>query len=319
MGMNKKGFFFTTAAIALSIIIVISYNVYTGSRPSSKIDSTEIRIDTMNAFIKDSENDLEKAIFIVGFRSLLSLEDYMMKHDKFFNEIDTPALDDAFKEVFLNGTIDSEKMELMWNNTFSNWTNKMKVLSNKTDILVNFSINDVTITQTEPWMVDILLDLNIEVEDKKGTASWTINKIFSNKINITGFEDPLYLVNNNGLVNNTIRKTTVDPTSSTANLETHMLGSYYLEHPDAPSYLMRFENNLASSSNGIESLVNSQKLIDESLPINAKSAVDYIYFDSGNNPSDCNIEDLEAYGWFYLDYLPDPPNHMGYYNAECDT
>ena len=79
MGMNKRGFFFTTIAIALSLVIIISHNVYTGYRLKDEMEAIEIRVDSMNNFIKDLENDIDNAIFIVGFRSLLSLEDYLMK------------------------------------------------------------------------------------------------------------------------------------------------------------------------------------------------------------------------------------------------
>lgn len=308
--LSKKAFSFTIIAIALSIIIIFSYNVYTGYRLKDKMGSIETRICTMNNFIKDLENDIENAIFIVGFRSLLSLEDYMMKYDKFLSKDGAPTLNNAFEEVFLQGTIDSEKMSLMTNNTFTNWTKKMKVQANKTGIILEFDIDDVTITQSEPWKVDVSVDLRIDVKDKKNTASWIIDKTFTKKINITGFVDPLYLINNNGIVNNTIRKTIVSDFST--QLPTHLLNSYYIEHTDAPSYLMRFENNLASSSYGIESLVNSQKLIDKGLLPKTRSAVDYIYYGT-QITTNCNIEGMEAYNWFYLD-----SNHLIFYEAVCN-
>lgn len=322
MGMNKKAFFFTAIAISLSMVIILSYNVYTGYKLKDKMGVIEIRIYAMDNFIKGLENDIEDAIFIVGFRSLLSLEDFLMVNNalgedpKFLDDLGT-SLNAAFNEVFRFGTINDEGMSLMENNTFLNWTNKTMMQANKTDIILKFSFNDdVEITQSEPWMIDITIDLKIEVEDRKNTASWTINKEYTKKINITGFVDPLYLVNNDGLVNNTIRKTTVSDFST--GLETHLINSYYIEHNDAPSYLMRFENNLDSSPYGIESLVNSQKLMDAGLSAKSRSAVDYIYYGTGTT-TNCNILGMEAYGWFYLDYLPDPPNHLGFYQASCAT
>lgn len=311
---SKKGFFFTTIAIALSIVLILSFDVYTGYRLKDKMESVEIRVDTMNSFIKGMEDDIENAIFIVGFRSLLSLEDYMMANDDFINNLGT-NLNSAFDEVFSQGTINSEEMSLMKNNTFVYWTNRMIEQADKTNIILNFTINGVTITQTEPWMVDIEVDLRINATDKKNTASWIIDKDFTKKINITGFVDPLYLVNNDGLVNNTIRKTLINPASSTSNLETHMLNSYYMEHSDAPSYLMRFENNLASSQYGIESLVNVQELQGAGFTPQTKSSVDFIYF-GVSNPSSCKIKDLQSYAFFRID-TPDPPDHLGFYGAEC--
>ncbi|MCH8003185.1 MAG: hypothetical protein IH934_01010 [Nanoarchaeota archaeon] len=322
MELNKKGIFFTFAAIALSIIIILSFNVYTDYRLNDQMGPIEIRIDTMNNFIKDLENDIGNAIFIAGFRSLLSLEDYMMDHDEFFNAVDTPTLANAFDEVFRLGTIQygtgTEKMLLMNNNTFLNWTDRMKLQSTRTNIKLEFNIDSVTISQSDPWAVDVTVRLDIDVKDEKNTASWTINnKDYTKKINITSltgvkkFVDPLYLVNNNGLVNNTITITTVPDFSSSANLNTHLINSYYIEHSDAPSYLMRFENNLGSSSQGIESLVNSQKLIDKGVTTYDRSAVDYIYYGSGIT-TNCKIVDFESLDWFKLD-----SSHLGFYGATC--
>jgi len=258
------------------------------------------------------------------------IQDYMMDKGKFMGEDDSPDLATGFNDLFLYGTITTgvltETMNLMENNTFLNWTERMKVQANKTDIEVEFTVNSVTISQSEPWKVDVSVDLIINIQDKKGTASWTIGgttgKTYTQQINITAptgakkFVDPLYLIDSNGIVNNTITITHVDPSSSTANLETHLLNSYYIENSDAPSYLMRFENDFSSSSDGIESLANLQKFIDKGLSISSKSVVDHIYFDSSSSTTDCNVKFLEVYAWFYLDHLPDP-DHLDFYNARC--
>ena len=315
---NKKGIFFTFAAIVLSIIIILSFNTYNVYRMKDEVDLVEIRINTMNNFVKDLEDDIGNVVFIAGFRSLLSLEDYMMKHNKFMGQDDSPNLATGFKSLFLNGTIitgvATETMGLMKNNSFLNWTKRMEMQANKTGILLGFAINDVTISHSEPWMVDVSVNLKIKANDTKGTASWAIDKVFTKKINISGFVDPLYLVNNNGLVNNTIRVTPVNPAASSSNLNTHLINSYYIQHSDAPSYLMRFENNLASSSNGIESMVNSQKLIDKGLPAKDRSAVDFIYY-GAQATTNCEVKD-PSYSWFKLDKLPNP-NHLDFYNAQC--
>ena len=326
MAMSKKGIFFTFTAIVLALIILISFNVYTTYQLKDKMEPIEIRVDTMNDFIKDLENDIENAIFIAGFRSLLSLEDYMMKYDTFLSEDDAPSLAAAFEEAFHYGTITTglvtENMPLMENNTFLNWTERMKVQANKTGIELKFNIDSVTISQSEPWMVDVKVRLDISVQDKKNIASWTItNKEYTTKINITTppaapisekkFVDPLYLISTSGLVNNTIRETPY--LNWPEDLGLHLNGYFYREHSDAPSYLMRFENNLGSSPYGIESLVYLPNLQAKGLAIYSKSTVDYIYFGS-TNPEKCNIDGMEAsHPWFYLDKTA----HISFYEAAC--
>lgn len=312
---NKKGVFFTFAAIVLSIIIIMSFNTYNVYRMKDGIERVETRVNTLNSFVKDMQEDLENVIFIAGFRSLLSLEDYMMKYDRFMGEEDSPNLATGFKSLFLNGNtitgIKTETMSLMDNNTFLNWTRRMEIHANKTGIILDFTVNNVTISHSEPWVVDVTVNLDIDVQDKKNTASWKIdNKDYTKKINISAFVDPLYMVNNNGLVNNTMKVTTVDPSASSSNLNTHLINSYYIEHSDAPSYLMRFENNLGSSSYGIESLVNSQERIDAGLSALSRSAVDYIYFGT-QIAEDCEVKNPN-YSWFRLD-----SDHLGFYNAQC--
>ena len=238
----------------------------------------------------------------------------MMKYDDFMDNLGTTR-DGAFDEVFrlgtITGTAGTEKMDIIEDNTFNNWTTNMKVEANKTGIELELTVNSVTITHTEPWMVDVTVRLDIDAQDEKNTASWTItNKAYTGKINITGLVDPLYLVNNNGLVNNTIIKTTVPDFSSETNLDLHVLNSYYIEHSDAPSYLMRFENDLGSSAYGIESLVNSQELIDASLDDCTDSAVDFICF--GTGVASCEVKEPN-YSWFRLDTA----THLDFYEAEC--
>lgn len=301
---------------------MLSFNVYNYYGLKDEIEVIEIRVDTMNDFVKDLENDIENAIFISGFRSLLSLEDYMMKYDNFIDNLGT-SLNTAFSESFrlgkITGTSGTDKMHLMENNTFINWTAKMKEQANKTDISLDFTINSVSIAQTEPWMVGVTVNLDINVKDNKNTASWVIDdKSYTKKINITGFVDPLYLVNNNGLINNTIRKTTV-PDFLGGNLATHLNNNYYTENTDAPSYLMRFENDLGSSANGIESLANVGSISSIGLGPSGKTAVDHLYF-SSTITTDCRIEGMEvSHPWFYLDYLPNPPNHLAFYGRICDV
>ena len=315
LNKNKKGIFFTFAAIALSIIIILSFNTYNVYKMKDEIDLIETRVATMNTFVKDMQEDMENAIFIAGFRGILSLEDYMMKYDRFMGQEDSPNLAAGFKSLFINGTIitgiKTETMSFMNNNTFLNWTRRMKIQANKTGIIMDFTINDVTISHSEPWIVDVKVNLDIDVQDKKNTASWKIdNKEYIKKINISAFVDPLYLVNNNGLVNNTMAVTPVDPSESSSNLNAHLINSYYIQHSDAPSYLMRFENNLGSSSYGIESLVNSQERIDAGLSALGRSAVDYIYFGT-QVTTNCEVKDPN-YSWFKLD-----DGHLSFYDAQC--
>jgi len=322
--MNRKGIFFTFAAIALSIVIIFSFKVYSDFGLKDEMEVIEIRINTMNNFILDLENDLENAIFITGFRSLLSLEDYLMENNaasgapyNFLDDLGTD-LDTAFDEVFrlgtITGTSGTENMDILDNNTFLNWTDRIKLQSDRTNIKLEFNIDSVTIRQSGPWTVEVKVQLDIDIDDEKNTASWTItNKEYTAQINITSdgsttkFVDPLYLVNTDGVANNTIRETPY--TSWPTDLSAHLTEAKYRLHSDAPSYLDRF-NDVNSGTNGIESLV-TLRLKSKGISIDtSKSSVDYLYF--GTSPSPCDVAEIGD-----SDFVLDDPTHTTFYGATC--
>ena len=309
MALNKKSMFFTITAIALISLLVFSFTIHTGYRLRDKVMVTETRIFSMNSFIDDVEKDIERGLYISGFRSLMSMEQYITDNGIFLYNVNS-----CFKEAFLNGTINNSQMGLMNESTFINWTQRIKEQAIKLDIIVDFDINDVIIYQEDPWTVNIGLDVKLNIEDVKKTASWQRPLYITTNINIQGFEDPLYVINS---VTNTIIKTNitnfVSGEDDTTNLQEHTNNSYYIESTTAPSFLMRLEGNLSDSPYGIESLVNLYKFQAQEVPIKSRSVVDYIYFGT-QSTDNCNIENMPW--WFMLD-KDDPPNHVNIYQCKC--
>ena len=77
MALNKKSMFFTITAIALISLIVFSLTIYTSYKLRDKVMVTETRIYSMNSFIDDVEKDIERGLYISGFRALMSMEQYI--------------------------------------------------------------------------------------------------------------------------------------------------------------------------------------------------------------------------------------------------
>ena len=153
--------------------------------------------------------------------------------------------------------------------------------------------------------------MDMEVRDNKQTSSWSINKDVSTNLSITGLEDPLYVVNSYGRVSNTIRASPFEHFvigSSIDNLLEQINKSYYISTNMSPTYLMRLEGDLSSSEIGIESLVNLQEFIDQSLTIKGRSAVDYIYF---GDQITVNHRINGTPSWFKLD-----SEHLSVYEVE---
>ncbi len=311
MALNKKSMFFTITAIALIALVVFSLTIYTGYKLRDKVMVTETRVYSMNSFIDDVEKDIERGLYISGFRSLMSMEQYITDNGIFLYNVNS-----CFKEAFLNGTINDSQMGLMNESTFINWTQRIKEQAIKLDIIVDFDVNEVIIYQENPWTTNIGLNITLNVEDIKKTASWQRPLYIITNISIQEFEDPLYVINSYGRVTNIIIKSNITNFVSgedTTNLKEHVNNSYYIESTTAPSFLMRLEGNLSNSAYGIESLVNLEKFQAQEVPIKSRSVVDYIYFGT-QSTDDCKIKNMPS--WFMLD-KDDPPNHVNLYQCEC--
>ena len=294
--MAKKGIFYTTAAIALTVVIVVTYSAYSTYRLRDRMDSIETRIESVNFFIKDVENDIDKGVFITGFRTLLSFNQFITNNGTFIDDINA-----RFKESFLNGTINDQPLSLMKDSTFTDWANKISAEADEIDILFNFEIIDVKLNQTDPWAIDIGLNISLDIRDKRNTSYWIRNRLLTTQISILDFEDPLYVINSNGRVTNTIKQSNTTDfvvNGKVDNLLDHMNNSYYIAHNDTPSFLMRFEGNLGNSTYGIESLVNLAEFQEQGLALKDRSIVDYIYF---GTKSTTNFRINNAPSWFKID------------------
>lgn len=293
---NKKGFFFTLTAIALSLVIIFSFKVYEGERLREKNDVIKTRIITVNDFIKDVDDDLKKGIRITTTRTLLGLQEYITEQGQFLTNFNN-----QFEEGFLNGTVEGTNIGLLDESTFTDWASKIKQQADNIDIFINFTILSVALTHSDPWTVNASVKLNISTRDDKGTAKWQRVKTLSASISIFDFEDPLYIVNTDGKVTNTIQQTPYQPFvtgNNVDNLVEHLNGSYYVISNYSPTYLMRMQGDLSSSPLGIESLVNLETLETQGITTESKSTVDAVYF-SASTPPDHRINKTPS--WFRLD------------------
>lgn len=292
----KKAIFYTIAAITLTAVIFVTYGAYTTYKLTDKMETIETRIETVNFFIKDIEKDLGKGAYITSFRTLLSFNQFITTNGTYISNIN-----EKFKESFLNGTISKQPLSLMKDSTFTDWANRISKESGKIDIKFNFTVNDVRLNHTDPWTVEVGVNVTLDVRDKRNTSSWTRNRYLTTKISVIGFEDPLYVINSKGRVTNTIVNTNITPFvvgGDVRNLISHMNSSYYIAHKDSPSFLMRLEGNLGNSSMGIESLVNLEEFQQQGLALKDRSIVDYIYF---GTKSTANFRINNTPEWFKID------------------
>ena len=300
---NKKAMVFTLLAIALLSLFLASYGFYSISKDRKSVNK---RIETMNNYIFSIEENLPRQLFISGFRMIfLSTKEVIDTGDYITN------INSTFQELFYNGTINNEQQDLMIGVTFSGITEAINDKAREININVSLTNPNLIIIQDDPWNVKITLKTDIMIMDSSNLAVWNRSLTTSSYIPITSFEDPLYIINSNGLLNKKYNKTihaTFVQGADVSNLLDHTEKTYYINSSLAPSFLDRLEGKISSNVNGIESLVYLPDLSTQGIELKSKSVVDYIYF-SNINPVSYQIQGMPS--WFRID-----DNHLDIYGVE---
>ena len=311
MGMNKKGIFFTLVVIASISLFLISYTFYKNYSERNTIHS---RINTLNTFIFSVEENLERQIFISGFRSLFVMQTESVEHGAYISNATI-----YLNELFYNGTYngisfcDYENNKIiMCGATFTDIQEAIQTKSNKVNAYIYLNNPSIYLTQSDPWHVDIVFTTDINAQDQGNLVYWNKTKTYISKVPIKDFEDPLYLINTGGKVSNKIVKTpftTFASGTDVTNLNNHTASKYYKASNKAPSYLNRLQGSSSADENGIESLVYIPQLSNQGITPKDKSVVDYIYF-STNDPASCRITGTPS--WFKIDQ-----EHLSDYQVSC--
>ncbi len=296
LAMNKRGFFFTVVALLLLTMLLYAASLTSANRLSKKAESIQIRIDTLNDFLEDSETDIERGLYIAGFRAILSAQEYITKNGIYLN--DTQA---DLNGLITNGTISGMHPELMADSTINDWGEKIGNEADKIGARFNFTVRSIEFAQKDPWTIRITANLTLNLEDKRGTASWKSNKTAEAEISTIGLEDPVYTIGSYGriiaIINNTPYEGNYVSGANTSNLLDHNRKAYFA-NSTGPSFLMRLEGNFSNSTYGIESLLDLTKFQAQGIPVEDRSIVDYVYF-SKQNTTNYRINSTPS--WFKVD------------------
>lgn len=301
--MNKKGIFFTLIAISIISLFFISYTFYENFNDRS---STRDRVSTLNSFIFSIEEDIERKIFISGFRALFVMQSESVEQGSYI-----PNANYSLNELFFNGTFNGESFNCgainftMCDATFLDIQNSIQRKANKVNADIFLTNPSIYLTQSDPWYVDIVLKVNLDARDQGNLVAWNKTETYTAKVPINDFEDPLYLISTSGVITNKIEKTQFT-NFTISSLSSHVSGKYYKASSAAPSYLNRLQGSYIADPNGIESFAYIPQLSNQGITIQDKSTIDYIYF-SSNNPTSCRITGMPS--WFKIDQA-----HLADYN-----
>ncbi len=280
--LGKKGIYFTLIAIILLGITIVTYSTTYNYTLQQKASVEETRIETMNRFLIEIENDMKNAIYISGFRALIGLEDKISNTGTFVNNTQ-----DAWTDLFLYGIIDGDNSTVMINNTFLDWIQKINLQANLVGINLTINVTNTQIEQKESWTVTATVNSTLIITDIKQSVNWTQEKSLNANIDIEGFEDPWYAVytSNNIIkrINKTIYEGNYTNSTDETNLRDHVAKTYYTNFSGAPNFLMRFENNFSANEFGIESIVDKNEIsMYYSCPTET-SSVDSVYWQCDTN------------------------------------
>ncbi len=288
---SKKGVFFTFIALFMIILIISYVTTKENYRYRERSSAISMRIKTMNKFMQDFEEDINRELYIGGYRALISMNAYVKLIQGY-----VPEVNQVFAEILVNGTANGTTMDLMSQETqgadITSWLARINEESSKLNIYVNMYINKIEVSQVSPWDIEIQLNATVNISDQKNLASWNFNKIYARQISILGFEDPLYTVGTADRVTNLIN---ISPYTefviggNPSNLNDHVTNSYYVTSTQSPSFLMRFSGELSASPYGIESMIYPEE-IGAQTAIKPRSVIDYIYFGNQTTVGDiCNV------------------------------
>ncbi|MBI5803865.1 hypothetical protein HY450_01335 [Candidatus Pacearchaeota archaeon] len=307
MGLeNKKGIFFTSLAIVILSIFLFTILFFSSV---GKRSSIEKRVETLDDFVFSVEEDLPRQLKISGFRTIFLLEQKITSEGNYIDDLDS-----VFQEIFFNGSIDGKSEQIMMGATFPDILQTLQERAAKVNANVTILNPVVYLSQSDPWNVKVEFSANLLIEDKSNLVLWNKTSPIIALVSVENFNDPLYLVNTNGLIVNQIKKTPYDNFvlgDDVSNLSSHIESSFYISSPTAPSFLDRLQGINSPNANGIESIVNLQELSSQGIPLTEKSAVDYIYF-SQSNPSFCQVQPSGLPSWLRIDDA-----HLGVYQVSC--
>jgi len=282
---NKRAQIFTLLALSLIVLVFLSIQIYSHLRDKETIKQ---RVKSMDAFLQAVEKNLQRQVYIAGYRIIFLAESEKISKGVFVSDID-----DFFEEAYFNGSVEGVDNSLMADATHDYFANTLNEKAAKINVNITLENTVISVSQDNPWNIKFVVKSDFVMQDKQKLAEWRKQQNITAYIPLTQFDDPLYIYATGGLgeerkINKTIYDGVFNVSGDLTNLNLHFVNGNFANNSDAPSFLNRLEGNFSKDPNGIESFVDTAGLpndFDYSLynPSGTKSVVDYIYFNLGDS------------------------------------
>jgi hypothetical protein len=202
----RKGIMFSFIIFFLAVTLVgfisVQRSLISGRREQLFV---ETRINALNNMYESAIRDVEKTLDTITRRAMIVCFNNITREGITLQQANV-----TLKELILNGTMNGEEEDIMGNNTFPYWMQKIEQVA----ILKGFNvtIDNQTIEQTleiKPYdSFNLLVEakMSINITDLQGVAALDRSVQIKSLVSVEGMEDPLYLLNSYGLMSNTITK-----------------------------------------------------------------------------------------------------------------
>jgi hypothetical protein len=291
MKTDKRGQLFTILTILLLALMFITLEIYSVFHEREAIKT---RVSTMDSFLHSIEKNLERQLYISGFRAVLLAGDEVT-----FRVGYIPNITEFFEEAFYNGTVNGVPSNLTVGATYDDMLNSINNNARKINVEIIMENTTVKFEHDGPWNIRFTMISDFVMQDKQGLAKWEKKQNISVLLPVEGFEDPFFTVNSGAKISRKINRTIYEgnyvSVGDYSNLSDHFDKEYYAAHSDAPSFLMRLEGNMDPSPNGIESFVKLSDFENQQITVDyTKSVVDHEYFDPGGASGDLHVPEVNS-------------------------
>jgi len=139
--INRRAQMFTVMIILMLFLVFISFELYSFIHEKNVVKT---RVSTMNNFLFSIEENLERQMYISGFRILFLAETEIATKGTYIN------VDDFFNEAFFNGTVEgASNNSILSGAVYNDIINSIDVNEKKINVNITISNPVITISQEE--------------------------------------------------------------------------------------------------------------------------------------------------------------------------
>jgi hypothetical protein len=258
--MNKKAVFFTSIALLIVSLLLLSFRPRIIEIQSAKTDVHLIRAEIANNYVKNLNGGfIEGSVKVAAYRALQAMMQEVSSSG-YLNQINS-----TFEEIFLNGTLNQVIIPSMNGFTLKESLEEIEYISlDFLKIETTFDKEDINVSITQnnlsgPEHILVLLDLAYYIDS--GVAQWNTSRHFEIPVFIEHLYDPLYIEEFNINIPIIFVRNEVNYSEDEISLSSFIEDMNFIKEPFAPSFLMRLEGDFNESKCcGIESPLNPNVL-----------------------------------------------------------